>query len=261
MTLMGIASPARLSGKVALVTGASAGIGEAAAKALAAQGARVVLAARRRKELERVAAEIADAGGEAAPVPTDALSDEDLAAAVGVAEERFGGLDIAFNCAGVTGTLAPIADRTPESWRADIDAILGTVFYSMRNEIPAMVRRGGGVIINNGSVYGLIGSGQTASAYVAAKHGVHGLTRDAALELAPHNVRVNAIAFGTVLTSMIENLIAELPGFEEASRAAQPIGRFATPAEAGALVAYLAGDDASFFTGAVITMDGGWTAH
>ena len=120
MAYMEVASPARLSGKEALVIGASSGIGEAAAKALAAQGACVVLAARRKEELERVAAEIAGSGGEAVAVRTDALSDEDLAGAVGVAEERYGGLDIAFNSTGVAGTAGSIADLTPESWRADM---------------------------------------------------------------------------------------------------------------------------------------------
>jgi NAD(P)-dependent dehydrogenase (short-subunit alcohol dehydrogenase family) len=251
----------RLSGKVALVIGASSGIGEAAAKALAAQGACVVLAARRKEKLERVAAEIAGSGGVAVAVRTDALSDEDLAGAVGVAEERYGGLDIAFNSAGVAGTAGSIADLTPESWRADIDANLNSVFYAMHHEVPGMLRRGGGVIINNGSVLGIVGSGQKLSPYVTAKHGVHGLTRDAALELAPQNVRVNAIALGTVRTSVVEDAIAQVPGFEERARAVQPIGRFATPDEAAALVAYLAGDEASFMTGAIISMDGGWTAH
>jgi NAD(P)-dependent dehydrogenase (short-subunit alcohol dehydrogenase family) len=243
-------SSGRLGGKVALVTGASSGIGEAAAKALAAQGARVVLAARRKEELDRVAAEIATAGGEALAVRTDVLSDEDVAAAVRITEEHFGGLDIAFNNAGAGGAFGPVADRTPESWRADIEGVLNSVFYSMRNEIPALRRRGGGVIINNGSVVGNVGSGTLISSYVAAKHGVHGLTRAAALELAPQNVRVNA-----------KDIMATTPQFEQAMRAVHPIGRFATPDEPASLVAYLAGDDAGFITGAVMVMDGGWTAQ
>jgi NAD(P)-dependent dehydrogenase (short-subunit alcohol dehydrogenase family) len=254
-------SSGRLSGKIALVTGASSGIGEAAAKALAAQGARVVLAARRKEELDRVAAEIATAGGEALAVRTDVLSDEDIAAAVRITEEHFGGLDIAFNNAGADGAFGPVADRTPESWRADIEGVLNTVFYSMRNEIPALLRRGGGVIINNGSVVGNVGSGTMISSYVAAKHGVHGLTRAAALELAPQNVRVNAIALGTVLSPGVKDIMAATPQFEQAMRAVHPIGRFATPDEPASLVAYLAGDDAAFITGAVMVMDGGWTAQ
>ncbi|GAA1214861.1 hypothetical protein GCM10009608_59700 [Pseudonocardia alaniniphila] len=189
-------SPQRLSGKVALVTGASSGIGEASAKALAAQGARVVLAARREKELERVAEEIEDSGGEALVVRADMFVVEDVVNAVRTAEKRFGGLDVAFNNAGIPGLTVPIAERTVESWRADIEGILTSTFVAMRHEIPAILRRGGGTIINNASVLSVVGSSGGVSSYVAGKRGVLGLTRAAALELAPQGLRVNAIALG-----------------------------------------------------------------
>jgi NAD(P)-dependent dehydrogenase (short-subunit alcohol dehydrogenase family) len=243
------------------VTGASSGIGEAAAKALAAQGAKVVLAARRKEELDRVAAEIAGAGGEALAVRTDATVDEDVAAAVRTAEEQFGGLDIAFNNAGAGGTVAPVFELTPQAWRDDIESFLTSVFIAIRHETPALLRRGGGVIINNGSVVSLIGSPGRISSYVAAKHGVLGLTRAAALELAPQNVRVNAIALGSIDTPGFRGMVSGHEELAEQFRAAHPLGRIARPEEPASLVAYLAGDDAAFITGAVISMDGGWTAQ
>jgi NAD(P)-dependent dehydrogenase (short-subunit alcohol dehydrogenase family) len=254
-------SAERLSGKVALVTGASTGIGEASAKALAAQGARVVLAARREKELGRVAGEIEDAGGAALAVRTDVLVEEDVANAVRAAEEHFGGLDVAFNNAGSPGATAPITERTVDSWRTDIEEILTSVFLSIRHEVPAILRRGGGAIINNASVLSVVGTTGGVSSYVAGKHGVLGLTRAAALELAPQNVRVNAIALGSVDTPMYRSVVGANPEIGRTYRAAHPLQRIASPHEAASLVAYLAGDDASFITGAVLNMDGGWTAQ
>jgi NAD(P)-dependent dehydrogenase (short-subunit alcohol dehydrogenase family) len=251
----------RLSRKTALVTGASSGIGEAAAKALAAQGANVVLAARRQEELDRVAGEIGETGGTAIAVRSDLELDEDAAAAVRAAEEHFGGLDVAFNSTGRRTAYGPVADVTPEEWRADIDALLTSVFLAMRHEVPAMLRRGGGTVINNSSVLGVVGTAGEISSYVAAKHGVNGLTRAAALELAPRNVRVNAVALGTVDTPLFRSGMVEHQSLVARLRAAHPLGRIGTPDEAASLVAYLAGDEAGFITGAVLTMDGGWSAQ
>lgn len=204
------------------------------------------------------------------PAPTDTLNEalvvcadvfvvEDVVNAVRAAEESYGGLGVAFNYAGIPGFTAPVANRTVESWRADIDGILTSTFVSMRHEIPAILRRGGGAIINNASVLNLVGSSGGVSSYVAGKHGVLGLTRAAALELAPHNLRVNAIALSSVDTPMFHAVITPNPETEETFRAAHPLGRVAQPEEAASLVAYLAGDDASFTTGAILNMDGGWT--
>jgi NAD(P)-dependent dehydrogenase (short-subunit alcohol dehydrogenase family) len=251
----------RLQGKVALVTGASSGIGEAAAKALAAQGASVVLAARRADPLERVAKEIQNAGGEAIAVRTDVTVDEDLANAVHVAEDRFGGLDVAFNNAGGMGTMGLVADQDPAQWAADLSLVLTSTFLSMRQEIPALQRRGGGVIVNNASQLGVVGFGAGISSYVAGKHGVVGLTKAAALEYAPQDIRVNALALASVDTPMYQSSVGASEEMTALFNSLHPLGRIASAEEAASAVAYLAGDDAGFFTGSVLVMDGGWTAR
>jgi NAD(P)-dependent dehydrogenase (short-subunit alcohol dehydrogenase family) len=251
----------RLQGKVALVTGASSGIGEATAKALAAQGAKVVLAARRGDELERVAKEIEADGGDAIGVRADVTVDDDMAGAVQAAEDHYGGLDIAFNNAGSLGSMGLVADQTPENWSADITTVLTSTFLSMRNEIPAMLRRGGGSIVNNASQLGVVGFGAGISSYVAGKHGVIGLTKAAALEYASSNLRVNALALATVDTPMYRSSVGGDENAAEMFRSMHPLGRIASPEEAASAVAYLAGDDAGFFTGSVMVMDGGWTAQ
>jgi NAD(P)-dependent dehydrogenase (short-subunit alcohol dehydrogenase family) len=251
----------RLRGKVALVTGASSGIGEATAKALAAQGAKVVLAARRVDELDRVAKEIEADGGDAIGVRTDVTVDDEVAGAVHAAEEHYGGLDIAFNNAGSLGSMGLVADQTPENWSTDITTVLTSTFLSMRNEIPAMLRRGGGSIVNNASQLGVVGFGAGISSYVAGKHGVVGLTKAAALEYASSNLRVNALALATVDTPMYRSSVGDDENMAEMFRSLHPLGRIATAEEAASAVAYLAGDDAGFCTGSVMVMDGGWTAQ
>ncbi|MFD5569091.1 SDR family oxidoreductase [Streptomyces cadmiisoli] len=251
----------RLHGKVALVTGASSGIGEASAKALAAQGAAVVLAARRPADLERVAGQITDAGGTALCVRADVTVDEDMAAAVRAGEEHFGGLDIAFNNAGSLGTPGLLAEQKPEAWAEDLGRVLTSVFLSMRHEIPALQRRGGGVIVNNASQLGVVGFGAGISSYVAGKHGVVGLTKAAALECARQNIRVNALALASVDTPMYRATVADSPGTAHRFNGLHPLGRIATAEEAASAVVYLAGDEGGFFTGSVLVMDGGWTAQ
>lgn len=257
----GTAAPGRLQGKVALVTGASSGIGEAAAQALAAQGASVVLAARRQEELDRVAGGITAAGGAAITVRTDVTVDDDVAAAVRAAEEHFGGLDIAFNNAGAMGTMGLVADQKPEVWAGDVNTVLTSVFLSMRHEIAAMQRRGGGTIVNNASQLGVVGFGAGISSYVAGKHGVIGLTKAAALEYARQNIRVNALALASVDTPMYRSSVGGSQEMTDLFVGLHPLGRIATAQEAASAVAYLAGDEAGFFTGSVLVMDGGWTAQ
>lgn len=250
-----------LHGKVALVTGASSGIGEAAAKTLAARGASVVLAARRVAELDRVCDEIAEFGGKAIGVVTDVTVDSDLEHAVGTAVAQFGGLDVAFNNAGSLGAMGLLADQDPGAWAADIDTVLTSTFRSMRHEIVAMRQRGGGVIVNNASQLGVVGFGAGISAYVAGKHGVIGLTKAAALEYAAQNIRVNAVAFASVDTPMYRSSVGASEDTAAMFRSLHPLGRIATAEEAAASVAFLAADEAGFFTGSVLVMDGGWTAQ
>ena len=246
----------RLQGKVALVTGASSGIGEAAAKALAAQGASVVLAARRADPLERVAKEIQNAGGEAIAVRTDVTVDEDLANAVHVAEDRFGGLDVAFNNAGGMGTMGLVADQDPAQWATDLSLVLTSTFLSMRQEIPALQRRGGGVIVNNASQLGVVGFGAGISSYVAGKHGVVGLTKAAALEYAPRNIRVNSIHPGPINTPMLD---VRTPEQNQRRLQAVPMKRRGAPEEVADLVLFLISDESRYITGAEIAIDGGAT--
>jgi len=249
-----------LEGKVAVVTGASSGIGEATARAFAAQGAKVTLAARRGEELERVAADIEAEGGEALAVPTDMLSFDQVEAMVAAAIERFGDLDIAFNNVGTGPPEIPLDQHTHESWMDQVVGNMNATFYALRHEIPSMKRKGGGAIVNTSSIFGVVGAPLVAP-YVAAKHGVVGLTKAAALELAPDNIRVNAIAPAVVDTPMYRNNMGATPEGREALRQLHPLKRVSVPAEAAALVAYLAGDHAGFVTGTTVTFDGGWAAQ
>ncbi|WP_405178955.1 SDR family oxidoreductase [Nocardia sp. NBC_01377] len=250
-----------LHGKVALVTGASSGIGEAAAKTLAARGAAVVLAARRIDQLDRVSTEIAELGGKAVGVATDVTVDSDLEKAVATAVDQFGGLDIAFNNAGSLSSMGLVAEQNPSTWTADVNTVLTSTFLSMRHEIIAMQRRGGGVIINNASQLGVVGFGAGISAYVAGKHGVIGLTKAAALEYATQNIRINAVAFASVDTPMYRSSVGADEDAAALFRSLHPLGRIATAEEAASSVAYLATEEAGFFTGSVLVMDGGWTAQ
>ncbi|MFD0884595.1 SDR family oxidoreductase, partial [Streptosporangium algeriense] len=219
------------------------------------------LAARRLDELDRVAGEITASGGTAVAVRTDVLVEDDVENAVRTAEARFGGLDIAFNNAGSLGSMGFVADKTLKEWDSDVSHVLGTVFLSMRHEIPAMLRRGGGVIVNNASQLGLVGLGAGISSYVAGKHGVIGLTKAAALEYASRNIRVNAIALASVDTPMYRSSVGASEEMTARFTALHPLGRIASAEEAASCVAYLAGDEAGFFTGSVLVMDGGWTAQ
>jgi len=251
----------RFIDKTVLVTGGNSGMGEAAALAFAREGANVVIAARRVQEGERVVASIRAEGGEASFVATDVTRDEQVAAAVAHAVETYGALHVAFNNAGGGRSFGRVEEQTPESWRDEVALNLDSVFLSMRHELPALLAAGGGTIVNNASQLGLVGIGAGVSPYVAAKHGVIGLTRAAALEYAPQGVRINAIAPAGVDTPLFRGSMGATPEGAEQIRSLHPLGRIASPEEIATFVLYLASDDAAFFTGAALAMDGGWTAQ
>ena len=245
-----------LAGRVALVTGAGSGIGQAAAVALARAGAAVVAADLDLAGAQGTAALITGADGTAAACRCDVTSEADVDAAVAFAAEQFGGLDIAHNNAGIGAPPALLADVRDDDFDRVIAVDLTGVFLCMKAEITWMLEHGGGVIVNTSSGAGLIGY-PTAGPYVAAKHGVIGLTKTAALEYVRHNIRVNAVCPGTIETPFIGDLV----GGDDRARAAllrtQPGGAFGTPDDIANAVVWLASDAASFVTGAALTVDGG----
>jgi len=249
-----------LAGKVAVVTGASAGIGRSAAIALAAKGASVVLADLDDARGSQVATEINDKGGVAWFIHTDVSDDDQVAALVAFTVETFGGLDLAFNNAGIEGTPAVTHECTPENWQRTLAVNLTGVWSCMRHEIPRMLERGGGSIVNCSSVAGLVGFA-SIPAYTASKHGVVGLTKTAALEYAEAGIRVNAVCPGVIDTEMVERFTGGQPEAEAAMLATEPVGRLGRPEEIADAVVWLCSDRSSFTTGQAIAIDGGFVAR
>jgi NAD(P)-dependent dehydrogenase (short-subunit alcohol dehydrogenase family) len=243
-----------LTGKVAIITGASRGIGAAAARAFARAGATVVLAARDEQALSSVAKEIVAAGGAARAVPTDVGDSAAVERLVHEATEAYGRLDAAFNNAAGGGHLpTPLADVRVDDFDSAFPTNLRGVFLCMKYEIPAMIAGGGGTIVNMSSTAGLRGV-RGIAAYVATKHGIIGLTKTAALDYAEAGVRVNAVAPGPILTDRLAALPEER---REPVVRAVPMHRIGRPEEVAATVAWLCSDQASFITGATIAIDGG----
>ena len=250
-------SPApRFSGKTALVTGASSGIGRATAKALGREGARVVCAGRRADRLDQTVESIRAAGSEAVAAAGDVRDEAVCARWVEAARERFGGLDLLVNAAGVIGP-GTLADTAPAEWDRVMDSNLRSVYLLTRAATPELVRSKG-AIVNISSVAGLRPY-PGISAYCVSKAGVDQLTRCAALELAPHGVRVNAVNPGVVVTELhtVTNAVADYAAFLERSKSTHPIGRAGQPEEVAALVLFLLGDEAGWITGATMSIDGG----
>jgi NAD(P)-dependent dehydrogenase (short-subunit alcohol dehydrogenase family) len=248
----------QLHGKVALVTGGNAGIGKETAQLFAREGARVVIAARRQEEGEQVVAEIRSAGGEAIFVKTDVTEAGDCERAVERAVQTFGRLDVAFNNAGVLAFGKAVAEVDEAEWDHVLDVNLKGVFLSMKYEIPAMLKAGGGSIINMSSVGGLVGSALGIAAYHASKHGVLGLTKAAALEYAPLKIRVNAVCPGASTSEMTDTWFAG-SSLREAFIERHPLGRLGEPGDSARATLFLASDASSFITGAALPIDGGYS--
>jgi len=246
------------SGKVAIVTGGGSGIGEATALTLARSGAKVVVADFDKDAGERVVEAIKGDGGDGAFVAADVSKVEDVESMVETTVDTFGGLHVAVNNAGIGGAQAPTGEYPIDSWRQVIEINLNGVFYGMRYQIPAMLASGGGSIINMASILGRVGFA-TASAYVAAKHGVLGLTKSAAIEYSAQGIRVNSVGPGFIVTPLLEKNLDEAA--MTAIAGMHPIGRLGTAQEVANLVAFLGSDDASFCTGGYYLVDGGYTAQ
>ncbi len=248
-----------LKDKVMLVTGASAGIGRAVALVCAREGAKLVLSDLNVVTGEETAALVRHQGGEAIFVVADVGKPADSKMLVDKAVEQFGRLDLACNNAGIGGVSAPTADYPIEAWDNVIHINLSGVFYGMQQQLKAMLKNGGGVIINIASVLGAVALARSP-AYTAAKHGVVGLTQAAAIEYGAQNIRINAVGPGFIRTAMTSGLEKN----EDALAmlvAAHPIGRLGKVEEVAELVAWLASDKASFVTGAYYPVDGGYLAR
>ncbi|HEY5928540.1 MAG TPA: glucose 1-dehydrogenase [Kofleriaceae bacterium] len=244
-----------LKNKVAIVTGAGSGIGQEIAYQLGAEGARVVVSDVNDKAGNEAVARMRDRGIEALYVHADTSKPADNEALVAAAVKAFGGLDIAVNNAGIGGPSAPVGEYPLDGWDKVIAVNLSGVFYGMRFQIPALVARGGGSIINIASVLGAVGF-RGSSAYVAAKHGVVGLTQNAALEYGPQKVRVNAVAPGFIKTPLLEKNLT--PDAMKALESMHALGRLGESPEVAELVTWLASDKSSFVTGAYLPVDGGY---
>jgi NAD(P)-dependent dehydrogenase (short-subunit alcohol dehydrogenase family) len=253
----------RFSGKVALVTGATSGIGRETALQFARAGARVVVCGRREPQGRIVVSEIEASGGEALFVPTDVTDAKSVGRMVEATLARFGRLDCAFNNAGISGdSMKPTAEHSQENWDRVITTNLTGVWLSMKFEIAAMLQGGGGAIVNNSSGYGLVGSGIGHAPYSAAKHGVIGLTKSAAIDYATQGIRVNAVCPGWTHSEMVDPALAAMPDvFAALLKNDVPMQRIAAAAEIARAVLWLCSDEASYVTGHPLVVDGGVVAR
>jgi NAD(P)-dependent dehydrogenase (short-subunit alcohol dehydrogenase family) len=248
-----------LNGKVAIVTGGASGIGQVTAKLYAALGAKVVVSDLHEQAGNEVVTQIKQKGDDAIFIKADVSKPEDCEQLVSKTIEAYGRVDIAFNNAGISGEANPIGDMSIEGWNRIIAVNLNSVFYCMKYELQQMVKQGQGAIVNNSSILGSVGFANSAG-YVAAKHGIVGLTKNAALEYSSKGIRVNSIGPAFINTP----LLAEAGIDENAKKALvqlHPIGRLGESSEVAELVVWLSSDKASFVTGSYYSIDGGYLSQ
>ncbi|GAB6984323.1 SDR family NAD(P)-dependent oxidoreductase [Nocardioides pyridinolyticus] len=242
----------------AFVTGGGSGIGRASAVALARQGLPVIVADRAEDDAATTADLIRQDGGEATPVSADVTAIDELQRAVSRGIDLYGPLAAAVNSAGIQGQIAPAAECAPSNWDAIIGVNLTGTFLSMQVELEAMLRHGSGSIVNVASNFGLVGQ-RGMPAYCASKHGVIGLSKSASLDYATSNIRVNVVSPGPIGTPLLDSFVgANGSHLLDAIKESVPMGRVGTADEVGEAIAWLAGPSASYVTGAVLTVDGGY---
>ncbi|HDR9872509.1 TPA: glucose 1-dehydrogenase [Burkholderia cenocepacia] len=249
---------APLEGRIALVTGASSGIGRASALELARRGAKVVVSARRKAELDRLVDEIATVGGNATAFAADVANEAELRQLFDFTESTHGRLDIAFNNAGTEGVFAPMLEQDAESYDRVFEPNVRGVFNSMKFAAEIMLRQGKGSIINNASMGGVIGF-ENASVYIASKHAVIGMTKTASIEWFKRGVRVNALCPGLIDTPFHHRGIWPSEDARLAFAESTPAGRWASADEMATVVAFLASDDSSYVSGHALVADGGYS--
>ncbi|HBT85914.1 MAG TPA: 3-ketoacyl-ACP reductase [Clostridiaceae bacterium] len=252
----------RLENKVALVTGASAGMGNSIGKLFAKEGASVVLIARRKEKLEELVNEIKNDGGKAIAVAGDVTNEEDVQNAVKTAVDEFGKLDIVINNAGMLDKMDPVADMSDDVWDSVINVNLTGPMRIFRSAIPEMEKNGGGSFVTIASVSGLF-AGRGGPAYTASKHGVLGLAKNVAFMYAKKNIRSNVIAPGTIATEMVANVekTCNTEGYGICISGTTNIPRIGKPEEVARIALFLASDDSDIINGAVVTADAGWTSY
>jgi NAD(P)-dependent dehydrogenase (short-subunit alcohol dehydrogenase family) len=253
-----IGRPEEIAQTIVFLTGGASGIGKATAIAFAEAGAKVVLTGRREKEGAEVVAEIKKRGGTASFFKADIAKDADVQAAVNFTVTTHGRLDVAFNNAGVE-SVDPLSEITEEKYRTVFDINVWGVLSAMKHEIAAMLRTGGGAIVNTTSTFGHVGAAQV-TIYVGSKHAVEGMTKCVALEFARQNIRVNTVSPAAIATDMIDRFAGKEGVARDALIALHPVGRLGKSEEIAAAVLNLCSDAAKFATGTSLKVDGGWLA-